>query len=196
MVGSVSSSTMMPQMAQNSNSSTSNLTSSQLETISSVLGNYDASNLSQSDAQSIVTAFEEAGIEPSQELASAMEDAGFDAKEVGDLAGVQGGKGQGGMPPPPPQEEVSSISSLLDTLLNAEDEESSTSSTSFEEIMDYTSQILSLNEDSKAEVMDLINQYSSENSEYSQEETNALLKTSLSQILSNSDNYKSVSFYA
>lgn len=196
MVGSVSSTSMMPQMAQNSNSSTSNLTSSQLETISSVLGNYDASNLSQSDAQSIVTAFEEAGIEPSQELASAMEDAGFDAKEVGDLAGVQGGKGQGGMPPPPPQEEVSSISSLLDTLLNAEDEESSTSSTSFEEIMDYTSQILSLNEDSKAEVMDLINQYSSENSEYSQEETNALLKTSLSQILSNSDNYKSVSFYA
>lgn len=191
MVGSVSSNTMIPQMAQGSGSSNS-LTSSQLETISSVLENYDANNLSESDAQAIVEAFEEVGITPGAELASAMSDAGFDAKEVGDLAGVA--EQQGGMmpPPPPPEEEVSSISSLLDTLLNTEDEESST--TSFEDIMDYTSRILSLNEESKTEVMDLLEQYSGD-TEYSQEETNALLKTSLSQILSDSNNYKSVSFY-
>ena len=193
MVDSISSSSMvMPQASQSSGSSSS-LTSSQLETISSVLAEYDTDNLSESDAQSIVAAFKEAGIEPSSELMSAMEEAGFDAQEVGTLAGVgpQGG-GQGGMPPPPPEDEVSSISSLLDTLLSTEEDESSTS---FEDVMDYTSRILSLDEESKEEVMDLLSKFSSEDSEYSQEETNALLKTSLSQILSNSDNYKSVSFY-
>ena len=100
------------------------------------------------------------------------------------------------MPPPPPKEETDSISSLLDTLLNTqEDEESSTTSTSFDDIMDYTSRILSLNEESKAEVMDLLDKYSNDNTEYTAEETNDLLKTSLSQILSDTNNYKSVSFY-
>ncbi len=91
-------------------SGSNNLSTSQLDTISSVLENYDSSNLSQSDALEIVTAFKEAGIQPSAELASAMEEAGFDAKEVGTLAGVgpqgqnfgqgaaglSGGQGQGG----------------------------------------------------------------------------------------------------
>ncbi len=76
------------------------ISSSQEETISSVLANYDADNLSESDAQSIVAAFKEAGIQPSAELASAMEESGFDAQEVGTLAGV--GAAQGGTPPPPP----------------------------------------------------------------------------------------------
>lgn len=86
-----------------SNSSSNSLTSSQSDTISSVLENYDASNLSQSDALEIVAAFKEAGIQPSAELESAMEEAGFDAQEVGTLAGVvgqgpAGGGGQGGGP--------------------------------------------------------------------------------------------------
>lgn len=82
--------------------SNSSLTSSQYDTITSVLENYDASNLSQSDAQEIVAAFKEAGIEPSSQLESAMQEAGFSAQEVGTLAGVgpQGGGspmgGQGG----------------------------------------------------------------------------------------------------
>lgn len=71
-------------------------TSSQEDTISSILANYDANNLSEDDAKNIVSAFKDAGIEPSSELESAMEAAGFDAKEVGTLAGV----GQGGTPPP------------------------------------------------------------------------------------------------
>jgi len=74
-------------------SGSNNLSTSQLDTISSVLENYDSSNLSQSDALEIVTAFKEAGIQPSAELASAMEEAGFDAHEVGSLAGI-GGQGQ------------------------------------------------------------------------------------------------------
>jgi len=77
------------------NSTSNNLSSSQRDTISSVLENYDSSNLSQSDALEIVAAFKEAGIQPSSELASVMEEAGFDAHEVGTLAGV-GAQGQAG----------------------------------------------------------------------------------------------------
>lgn len=84
------------------NSNSNNLSSSQKETISSVLENYDASNLSKSDALEIVSAFKEAGIQPGNGLESAMAEAGFDAQEVGTLAGVQGEAGggdQGGRPP-------------------------------------------------------------------------------------------------
>ncbi|KAB7881972.1 hypothetical protein [Poseidonibacter ostreae] len=77
-------------------SQSQSVSSSQEETISSVLAEYDADNLSQSDAQAIVAAFQEAGIEPSEELEAAMDEAGFDAQEVGTLANV----GQGGTPPP------------------------------------------------------------------------------------------------
>ena len=81
-----------------STSTTTTSSSSQAETISSILAEYDADNLSESDAKSIVAAFQEAGIEPSEELVSAMAEAGFDAKEVGTLAGVgpQSGGGGGG----------------------------------------------------------------------------------------------------
>ena len=72
------------------------ISSTQEETISSVLAEYDADNLSESDALAIVAAFKDAGIEPSEELVTAMEEAGFDAQEVGTLANV----GQGGTPPP------------------------------------------------------------------------------------------------
>ena len=78
-------------------SDNNSITSSQKNTISSILEDYDANNLSESDAKSIVAAFKEAGIEASDELVNAMEDAGFDAKEVGTLAGVGGG--QSGPPP-------------------------------------------------------------------------------------------------
>ena len=94
--------------------------SSQSETISSVLENYDADNLTESDAQAIVAAFQEAGIEPSKELEAAMEEAGFDAQEVGTLANV----GQGGTPPPPPGGgggEISSAEEVFDSLDTNED---------------------------------------------------------------------------
>lgn len=93
--------------APNANENSS-LTTSNEDTISSVLAEYDADNLSQSDAQAIVAAFQDAGIEPSEELVSAMNEAGFDAQEVGTLAGV--GQ-QGGTPPPPPSGDAGASSS-------------------------------------------------------------------------------------
>jgi Ca2+-binding EF-hand superfamily protein len=97
---------------QNENSSSSNE-----ETISTILENYDADNLSQSDAQAIVSAFQEAGIKPSEELAIAMDEAGFDAQEVGTLAGV----GQGGTPPPPPGGDGAMSSSEVEEVFDALD---------------------------------------------------------------------------
>lgn len=207
MVGNISSTAyVMPSQIQAQNNTSNGLSSSQLETISSVLSEFDSDSLSASDAQSIVQSFKEAGIKPSEALAKAMETEGFDAKEVGDLAGVQGGRGGGGMPPPPPppsDEEQNSISSLLDTLLDlGEDDEDSTSTSSisenstFDEVMEYTSRILNLNDSSKSEVMGLLERFSSEESEYSKEEKSNIIKNSLSSILSDSDNYNRVSFYA
>lgn len=197
MISSVSSNSMMPPHSSNfsSSKSSSSLTSSQLETISSVLKNYDPSNLTSSDAQSIIASFEEAGIQPSLELASAMEELGFNAQEVGNLG--KSSSHSGSMPPPPSSEEVSSISTLLDSILGSdeEDETSTTSFTSTSDIMDYTSRILSLNDRSKEKVIELLEKYSSEESEYSQSEKNTLLKASLSEILTDNNNYKSVSFY-
>lgn len=205
MIDNISSSSMIPSyLGQSSSSSNNTLSSSQLDTISSVLENYDSDNLSQSDAQSIVEAFESEGITPSFELAIAMEEQGFDAKEVGDLAfGEQGGgnRAGGGMPPPPPppsEEEYDTVSTLIDSLFNSDedDENSDNTSTYSDEVMNYTSKILNLNEDSKEEAMNLIEQYSSSSTNYSQEETSILLKTSLSELLNNNNNYKSYSLYA
>lgn len=200
MVGSISSNSMvMPQQtAQQSSSSSSSLTEDQLKTISSVLGELDSSNLSESDAQSIVKAFEEAGIEPSEDLAKAMEAEGFDAKTVGDTAGMGGG--QGGMPPPPPpgiEQEESDVSSLLDSLLYSDEEdEESTTTSSLNEVMEYTSRILNLNESSKTEVLDMLEKYTENESDYSEEDVSNIIKNSLSSILNEPDNYNRVSFYA
>lgn len=198
MVGSVSSSSMvMPQQVTQGSNSSSSLTTTQLETISSTLEQFDSSNLSSEDASSIVKAFDEAGIQPSEELASAMEAEGFDAKSVGDAAGVGGPKGGGGMPPPPPSgKEESSMADLLDTLLSLEEEDDTSSNSSFNNIMEYTSRILNLNDSSKTEVMDMLEKFSSNEEEYTANEVSNILKNSLSSILSDSDNYNNVSFYA
>lgn len=74
------------------------LTNDQKQLINDTLSKFDADSLTESDAISIVTAFQEAGIQPGKELAKVMEAAGFDAKRVGDLADVQGpppGQGKG-----------------------------------------------------------------------------------------------------
>lgn len=178
-----------------SSSNSSSLTSSQIETIQNTLSNYDASSLTSSEASEIVSAFKDAGIQPSKELAETMADYGFDAKEVGSLAGVGP---QGGMPPPPPPSgegsEQDSISSVLDILLNGEEDEEE-SSTSFETILDYTSRIISLNDSAKEEVQELLENYSPENTDLSREDAKTVVQNALSQILSDSDNYNSTSFY-
>ena len=201
MVGSVSSSSsILSTLSTSTSSQTSQLSSTQKESITSILSQYDGSSLSQEDAVNIVNSFEEAGITPSKEFADELESLGFDAQEIGGLAGVSGN--QEGMPPPPPQatqEEETSLATLLESLLEVqEDDEESTSNTqSFEELLDYTSKILSLNDETKTEVLDMLEKYSTEDNEYTKEETSNLIKTTLNQTLNNSDNYNNrISFYA
>jgi len=216
MINSISSSTVQTNAMQSSNSQSSTLSSYQKEYIGALLENYDSSNLSTDDATQIVSALKDQGIAPSQELASVMDDSGFDAKEIGDLASksggaVGGGKPAGGPPPPPPQggnqiskEKENSISDLLDSLLSTDDTDSSTSSTtssvvngvSFSDVMDYTSRIVNLNTQSQDQVTTLLDSLSSEDSELSNNQKATLLKQNLGEILSNQDNYNRVSFYA
>lgn len=205
MINSVSSNQMMPlTQVVGQKSLNAALTSTQLETISSVLSQFDASSLTQDDASSIVKSFQEAGIEPSTAMESAMKDAGFDAKEIGDLAGVGQGRGQGQgqmMPPPPKKGEADSISQLLDTLLSTNEDDSTTTSTSssdnsFDQIMEYTSKILNLNDASKSDVMDILDKYSNDTSDYSNTDKSKLVVNSLNSILGDSTNYNRLSLYA
>lgn len=197
-ISSVSSSQVY-QPQTSSTSKSSSLSTEQQAFIADLLSGYDSESLSASDAQEIVKALQEAGIEPSKAMESTMAASGFDAKEIGDLAGV--GKEGGGRPmgpPPPKKEEMSSVSDLLESLLSSDEEDDSTTSTtsSFETILDYTSKIVSLKDDAKTEVMDLLNKYNSEENTLSKEDTQKFIVNSLSQILKESDNYNTMSFYA
>jgi hypothetical protein len=182
------------------------LSSYQKEFIATLLESYDSSSLSSDDALAIVSALKDEGIAPSEELASVMDEAGFDAREVGDLAGLGGA----GMPPPPPpqsgneysEEEESYVTELLDALLGTdEDDESVTTSSvsngvSFDSVMDYTSRIVNLNEESQEQVMTLLSDLSSEENELTTDQKATILKHELGAILSNEDNYSRVSYYA
>lgn len=208
-ISSVSSSQMFQQQ-MNSTSRSSSLTSDQKALIKDTLSQYDADSLSADDATAIVKTFQDAGIEPSSALESAMSTSGFDAKEVGDLAGVgQAGGGSrpmGGPPPPPSKDELSTISDLLESLLSDEEDTTSTSSTTtssspyddtsftaFNSILDYTNQIVNLKDDAKDDVMNILDKYSSNDS---QQDTQASTVDSLNKILNKSENYNRISFYA
>lgn len=214
MINNVSSASSFVQTSavQSSNSQNSTLSSYQKEYIGTLLENYDSSSLSADDAVEIVSALKDQGIAASEELASYMDDAGFSAREIGDLAGIsggaEGGRPAGGPPPPPPQggnqsseEEESYISELLDALLSADDDSETTTSSvingvSFDEVMDYTSRIVNLNDQSQEQVMTLLDDLSSEDNELSDDQKASLVKHNLGEILSNSENYNRVSFYA
>jgi hypothetical protein len=71
------------------------MTDEQKESVKSILSNYDSSNMSQVDFESLKAEFQEAGIKPSEDLKGIMEDAGF---EVPERPGPQGAKG-GEKPP-------------------------------------------------------------------------------------------------
>lgn len=201
------SSTGASQLAQmfTSQSNSSSLSSAQRTLIEDTLAEYDAENLSSSDAKAIVEIFKEAGINPSAALESAMSAEGFDAKEIGTLAGVGkgGGKGPMGPPPPPSEEELSSVEELLESLLSLDDEEedetSSTSiseSTSLDNILDYTDRIVRLKDDAKTDVMEMLSNYNAEDNENFDKYTQESIIDSLRQILNEPDNFKSISFYA
>lgn len=124
MINSISNS-MIPMPPQQNRSETS-LTDDQRQLISDTLEQYDSSNLSEADAQSIVKTFSEAGIQPGKSMAEAMAANGFDAREIGDTAGLQGRE----MGPPPgngssgglniDQESLEQVFSLLDQYLHAD----------------------------------------------------------------------------
>lgn len=208
----VSATSTMPvySSASSSSSKSSTLSSEQQALLKDVLSQYDSNSLSASDASEIVKAFEEAGIEPSQALTSAMKTEGYDAKEIGNLASASqagGSKPMGGPPPRPPKEETDSVSSLLESLLSSsEDEEeddtttalssSTVSSSSFDTVLDYTTKIMSLKDNAKTDVMNMLEQYNSDANKLSQEDTQKLIVNSLKQILNDSDNFNTISFYA
>jgi len=88
------------------------LTEQQTQLVSDTLSQYDVDQLTQEDAISIVETFKEAGITPGKTLAEAMAQFEFDAKQVGELAGVK--SNEAGPPPPPPQDSITS--EMLDFL--------------------------------------------------------------------------------
>lgn len=211
------SSTQSYQATVSNSTKSSSLSTDQKTLIEETLSQYDADSLSAEDAAAIVEAFTEAGIEPSKALESAMSASGFDAKEVGNLAGVGesgggvaqagGGRPAGGPPPPPPEEEVLTITELLESLLEAEEDETTTSSTTttssspyedtssftaFNTILDYTNQIVNLKDDAKSEVMGILEEY---NINEEQQDAQKSVVSSLNDILNKPQNYNRISFY-
>ncbi len=200
-VSAVSSTQVLQSSNVSSNQAKNQLSDDQKDLISSVLEEYDSSSLSAEDASAIVTAFQDAGIQPSRDLANTMSESGFSAREVGELAGVEGP--QGGMPPPPPggmppssndEAEESALSTLLETLLSSDEDEETSSS--YETVSDYTSRIMSLNDDVKSQVKELFDTYSPNNTDLSKEDASKVVINSLSQILGDSNNYNKTTFYA
>jgi hypothetical protein len=96
------------------------LTSDQNKLIEELLSKYDSGSLSESDIQAINNTFREQGIQPSKELKSAIEAAGFNPAELKPSkgAGRSGGTAGGQRPPPPPPRESSpeTVSAFLDLL--------------------------------------------------------------------------------
>lgn len=90
-----------------------NLTEEQQSFITDTLSQFDADNLTQESATSIIEAFAEAGIQPGTALEASLAELGFDAKSIGDLANISG---EGNRPPPPPKQSSEEISSLVDYL--------------------------------------------------------------------------------
>jgi len=92
------------------------LTEQQTQLVSETLSQYEMEQLTQEDAVEIVEAFKEAGVTPGKALAEAMAQFEFDARSVGELAGIKGNETG---PPPPLQSQPkkdSITSEMLDFL--------------------------------------------------------------------------------
>jgi len=113
----------MPPMSRTEQS----LTDQQQSLITETLSQFDAENINEADAISIVEAFSEAGIQPGIALEKAMSEFGFDAKTLGELANATG---RGDMPPPPPKQSTEEIGSMVDYLKQLLDEKLSTANES------------------------------------------------------------------
>jgi hypothetical protein len=117
MINSIGSSSVGYMSSQSQSTQASSLTTDQSDFVKETLSGYDAENLTEDDALSIQAAFEEQGIEPTEELAELMAELEFDAQSIGDA-----GRAEGQRPPPPPQNSLESVDtdevvSYLDELL-------------------------------------------------------------------------------
>jgi hypothetical protein len=108
MINNIGSSMQMPQQRTEQS-----LTEEQQSILTETLSQYDAENLSESDALSIVETLSQAGIPPSAAVEKSMSDLGFDAKSIGDSAKVSE---SGSRPPPPPKQSTEEITSMVDYL--------------------------------------------------------------------------------
>lgn len=89
------------------------LTDEQQTLIEETLSLFERDNLSEADAEHIVETFSEAGISPGPALEKAVSDMGFNAREIGELAGIP----EKGTPPPLPQpQNPEKMSSMVDYL--------------------------------------------------------------------------------
>lgn len=113
----------MPPMSRTEQS----LTDQQQSLITETLSQFDAENINEADAISIVEAFSEAGIQPGIALEKAMSEFGFDAKTLGELANATD---RDDMPPPPPKQSTEEIGSMVDYLKQLLDEKLSTANES------------------------------------------------------------------
>ncbi len=80
-------------------SSSNKITEEQKASIESILSEYNSAELNELDASSIVQKISELGVMPGIQLEGVLADAGFDAKEIGDLASVNKQGPKGGPPP-------------------------------------------------------------------------------------------------
>ncbi|WP_440877576.1 hypothetical protein [Thalassotalea sp. PLHSN55] len=123
-IGTTMSAAMPTQRAEQS------LSADQKTLIEETLAQFDGDNLTQADAASIVEAFAQAGIEPSKVLATAMDELGFDAKAIGDLANGDLANVDAGHRPPPPKQSSEEITSMVEYLSELVEEKLAENSTS------------------------------------------------------------------
>tara|TARA_B110000495_G_C22973926_1_gene571862 strand:- start:1060 stop:1506 length:447 start_codon:yes stop_codon:yes gene_type:complete len=90
------------------------LTEEQQTFITDTLAEFNADELSEEDALSIIEMFSQADIQPGAALEKAMSSAGFDAKNLGDIAAASDSSRP--PPPPPPKQSSDEISSMADYL--------------------------------------------------------------------------------
>ncbi|MEP2642784.1 hypothetical protein [Roseobacter sp.] len=90
MISSISTASMFQRTTQSSI-----LTEEQSTKLTKALTEYDTENLSDDDAKALVSTIKELGIAPSAGLAKALSEAGIDARELAEQAGISGG-GPGG----------------------------------------------------------------------------------------------------
>ncbi|MEP1446381.1 MAG: hypothetical protein ABJK37_09755 [Paraglaciecola sp.] len=125
MVDSIGSASFRPPPPPPGAGGQSSLSEDETSLIEETLSGYDADSLTESDAASIVEAFSEAGIAPNSAFADKLAEIGFDAREIGDLAGAR--PSESGHPPPPPPSGSSNLDltdavDYLETLFEEKDQ--------------------------------------------------------------------------